>query len=466
MRAALANGLSGLSQQSSLDVRCNSGRCTFPETGGITHTTLQFNTHCVDASSYVSQTGPTHWNGVSGVQKYASESSWANYTLPSGLSLGYVLRAPFEGMPRNWDKLFTVKSGGGLYQGQGTYEGETKQAASYLSLSPEEQRIRNSSLAAFEILVPNINPCEDLNEWNPDDEPYESVNNTCPELDLDGVVSFPGPFSVAATVCFIYPSVQHFYGEVDNGDFRETPVGEPILMDSGDLFAKEGTGNTMAPHFYTFLDTCDGSESTTIQDASGSNVTGPVDCLYSLSESWSISLASALEGTIQDWDGSCVVSQEDPYGDIDCIYGWWLKALYNKGHASPDTIRNLLEQATDGLSTQFRGYATDSNGQKLNASGTEYQNHVCTQFRWQWLFFPLTIIVGVATLLIVTIFKDMRSTKSAVDWKSSVIPLLFYGMETNPELDLLKEDALYKVSKDTKAQFRQADVGWRFCKEE
>lgn len=469
MRAALVNGLSGLPQQSSVGVKCDSGNCTFPATGGITHTTLKFNTHCVDASSYVSQSGRTDWRNISGRQHYSPESSWTNYSLPSGLSLGYVLLdfedfVPEDGqrfvwdMASHWDKLFTVKDSVMHEQG-------SDQAAAYLALSFEEQRIRNASLAAFEILIPNINPCEDRNVWISENEPFDAVNNTCPELDLDGVVSFPGPFSVAATVCFIYPLVQHFHGEVNNGDFREVPIGDPMLMGNGNLTPRPRIAD-MTTYFYMFLDSCDAGESTTVQDADGSNVTGSVDCLYSLSYSWSHSLSFALIGTIQDWDTSCRISLFDPYGDIDCLNGWWLEGLYNKGHASHSTIRRLVEQATNALNAQFRGYATDTNGQRLNASGTEYQNHVCTQFRWQWLLFPLAIILGVATLLIATIFKDMRSTGSAMGWKSSVIPLLFYGMETNPGLDLLKEDALYKISKETKAQFREGDVGWRFCKEE
>jgi hypothetical protein len=137
-----------------------------------------------------------------------------------------------------------------------------------------------------------------------------------------------------------------------------------------------------------------------------------------------------------------------------------MTSLYNKRNASFDSIDQTIKQAVKGLSDQFRNYAIDWDGNQAKVLGTANHTVVCTRFVWEWMLFPLGLIIGVFVLLVTTIVGDMRNKESRLVWKTSTLPLLYYGLERRPEIGLMNESVLMEIAK-AKAVFCLTEQGWR-----
>lgn len=91
-----------------------------------------------------------------------------------------------------------------------------------------------SFLRAIGILVLTTSPCQDRESYqayldNQEDMAMPPVNpNSCPQLNMPNISSFPGFFSVTGAVCFLYPSLHKLNGSVINGQASESLVSDPI----------------------------------------------------------------------------------------------------------------------------------------------------------------------------------------------------------------------------------------------
>lgn len=475
-KAALIAGLAGSQSPNSLSATCSSGNCTFEATEGITHTTAGFSSECIDISNLITQSGPLTWA--------ASGDVGTNYSLPFNLTLTW--KGSGNGF---WDTMLARKSPY-FYGRTGTLHLDN-------ATMTERQRdiFLHTAFAGIVFLMPTTSPCEDpAYYWGSSsgggwpDMPPVNVSS-CPPLaqSLPGVTSLPGYFSVTAAFCYFYSSLQNYNGSVINGRLVEDPVGDPVPLD--DVFEDEleNIDVGICDWQCAFSNPCI-VENVIYTNASAnfsavpggltrfSKIIGPNRCLYGFSSNWLgafvLKSAGSLTGIITNTDesistepDSCYEVGESNYTSIMCPGAWWLRDIYNGGNASITSISAFMKRGMDSLTAQLRMMGTDWSGNRTVVVGTAWEMAVCTNFRWQWMLYPLAMVVGTIVLLLAVIISSsgFSGLKKEVIWKSSILPFLFYGLEhaERKEDELEPEDALKKASKAVRVRMTYGDDGWR-----
>lgn len=476
-KAALIAGLAGSQSPNSLSPTCSSGNCTFKATEGIAYTTAGFSSECIDISNLIIQTGPLTWP--------AGSNTVVNYSIPFNLTLSWM------GINlKVWHTTLALKS---FFRDFGTWTPLLENAT-----MTERQRdiFLHTAFAGIALIMPTTSPCEDpAYYWDPRyaksylrrEMPPVKVSSYPPlARSLPGVTSLPGYFSVTAAFCYFYPSLQNYNGSVTNGILVEQPVGDPVPLedvlkfvggdtDSGPCDWQCGFSNPCIVEGVIYTNTSANLSAVPGGLTNLSNTTGPSRCLYGFSYYWwgTIALPSAgsLTGIITNTDestsngpGRCHEAGVN-FTSMVCQGAWWLRDIYNGGNASITSISAFMKRGMDSLTSQLRTTGTDWNGEPTIAVGTAWEMAICTQFRWQWMLYPLVMLLGTLVVLLAVIISSSGffGLKREVIWKSSILPFLFYGLEDaeRKEDELEPEDALKRASKAVRVRMTVGDDGWR-----
>lgn len=473
LRASLIAGLAGSQSPNSLTPTCTSGNCTFRAIDGITYSTAGLSTECIDISSLITQSGALSWE----VENHGNTTYSTNYSLPNGMTLRYYLST------MDW-----VNSGG-------RWDTMLAQDVAYtvsldnVTMTPRQREISQSSVGFDGIifLMPTRNSCEDPAKYETylggqQMQPMPAVNaSSCPQLDLPGVETLPGYFSVTAVSCFFYTSLQHYNGTITNGRLTESLVDDPVFLqgvsdtDSEDAACDWRCG---------FSDPCivdnavynNSSANLTLVPGGLTqlgNTTGPRNCLYGFTFLWyrALQVQSSLYEIISGStnlsaadNGPCV--QFANYTAMMCPQAWWLSDIYNGGNASVASVNAFMKRGFDSFTAQLRTLGVDWDGNVSVAQGTVYEMDVCIQFRWQWLLYPLAMAVGALALLIMLVVSSsglLGFQREAV-WKESVLPYLYYGLQESQRScddSLAPEEALKEKSEAVKVRLTPGEDGWR-----
>lgn len=479
MQSAIINGLSGSQPLVALSASCDTGNCSFPSYSNTTHSTLGIESMCIDVSPFLIQTDNSTISPgnrtISNMYSYGTNETivWTNYTLrgvhPSisylvegndtqGLGRWYPLVKLYihvANMPLGWPSSLLSPL-------------DVEALIISASLSPQEEYLAKRSFHIQTFMIPTLNPCLERSTYPPTVDPLPLINtSSCPQLGMTNVSTFPGYFSLAAVRCHLYPSIRHYGGSIINGQIQEKLIGDPVPLNLGTNATGAAfddlTGEDL--YYYAFLDPCiiDGTvytnanmsqvpgERITMRWLNDSEITGSILCLYGVPKDSLSSLEGALqfvalatlnEGRFSPWD-LCVPNID--YTSMTCLGRWWLEPLLNGGNASLESISAVMSRMADAITNQLRMNGTDFYGNPSNVTGTAFQTVVCTQFQWGWLLFPAVVVLASAVLLVATAWRSSsrwgkaRTNRggSQVEvpvWKSSLLPLLFYGLEDGARL--------------------------------
>lgn len=234
------------------------------------------------------------------------------------------------------------------------------------------------------------------------------VNTTsCPQLDLPGVKTLPGFFSVTATLWLFYPSLQHYSGSVVNGTLEDQTVHDPIRLPVVAIEAQDTVRNTTMKGLWTagFSDPCiiDNvvytNTSSNISHVPGgliaeNQVTGPLECFHGFNfrcyQAVGVATDSALSHVITaaNFEEEVCFQTQNYTSSMVCDNAWWIGDLSNGGNASTVSINAVMDRGFKSLTNQLRTIGTECNGTRSKASGTVMVTEICTQFRWPWLLSP------------------------------------------------------------------------------
>lgn len=464
MKTAIINGLSGLQSLGAVSASCDTGNCSFTTYGDITHSTLGIESMCLDVSPFLMQTDSSttteQWPG-SGL----TTRVWTNYTFPQGYpSISYLVERGLEDgrldAGARWVPLLSLDTNGWMHTF--SVSDESEYVVISPDLSPHEEYLIKRSFYQKTFIIPTLSPCLERSAYPPTADPLPLINtSSCPQLGMINVSSFPGYFSLAAVQCHLYPSIRHYAASVVNGQIQENLTGDPIALNYRSNTAD--IEEFMDWFHCAFLDPCiiEGTVYTdanisqapgdriTIQHGNGSEVTGPKLCLYGAS----VRTLEALSDYLESFAFKQPDSDDDLYHPcqpninltkMSCASTWWLEPLFNGGNASFDSISAVMSRMADAMTNQLRMNGTDSYGNPSKVTGTAFQTVVCTQFQWGWLLFPAGVVLASAVLLAATAWRSssrcgrIRSNRGGLQvlpvWKSSILPLLFYGLEDGARL--------------------------------
>lgn len=485
LRAALIAGMAGTQTSGILTATCSTGNCTFDTIEGITYSSASIGSECVDASSLLGQSGQRDWVNNLDTSLGNNTPISTTYTFPwiEGINVSYsVLDGVTASSYGRWGNLLSF---GSLYE-----LGNHSPYFDELNLTLQQAQRVNASFDSIVFVMPTTSPCANPSDYQTYFEDYEStpmppVNvSLCPQLHMPNVSTFPGYFAVSATVCFFYPHVEHFNGSVVNGRAQEETVGDATLMQSVASEFDGTIGTTDELIWAALLDPCvvdDGVVYTGSNYTAGAdlvNVSGtivPTRCVYGFAFPWYKALESinafsfAIAGSYSD-DGAspdtCLPYEN--YTQMSCTRAWWLNGLYGGGNASAASVGAYVGRGFAAFTDQLRMLGSDWDGAPLRVSGKTWHTVVCTRFNWEWLLFPLVIVCGTIVFLLSVLLVPGPPGEQEAVWKSSILPLLFYGLDERERLveqRLSSAGKLTAAAKKLEVKFRlgeeQPHDGWR-----
>jgi hypothetical protein len=163
----------------------------------------------------------------------------------------------------------------------------------------------------------------------------------------------------------------------------------------------------------------------------------PAKCIYSISALAFSSLADFLQSFF--------------IGQVAFIGGpSMLQAMWAAGNVSFASVQTTFSNVADNMTASIQqNGAYDFSGYKI---GDVNRDETCVRPRWGWMAFPATLSV-LTIAFFVTMVGETRSNDagSPPDYKSSVLPLMYHGLEQGTQDSRVKEiNRTAEMEKDAK----------------
>lgn len=490
MKGAIVDGLVNPSKNHSVIASCPNGNCTFPSSGGITHSTVGICNRCADTTTRLEQVlrprqYPAHaaGNGSSGPQLVNVTGMGSTLLLPNGLSLG-PLGTPFRGYELVPSAVLNT-SFGNL-----DWVLPVPDPAFALGLKASILNFTILQVTDYECVI-NMTHAIVPGKFgiHADIPSVWSYKCNHPGLDLDSVWE---PYNVVSTSCTLYPCVQDYHAEVQNAYLNETVVQETPAMVDMHYFDNWGQAwpNRSMLHFpcliggqfytednYSMIPTRNHSMVAMTVDNKASEV--PQECFYRIEGPYLSSLQAFLK---QNLNGTCsgyyqFVNTDPVNRDTltNCAYSigdqemdkWWLQSLYGRGNAAFDTVNAAITSMAQSITTRMRVAGKDGSNQNTAVVlGTAYETRLCTKIDWPWLIFPVALLILTAVLLVTTIGKTLLDGPDVPIWKSSILPLLFAAPNSDLKAASGSVQDIYQAAENTVVRLvRDSSNSWEFIQE-
>jgi hypothetical protein len=427
MKAAMINGLvNATGKDTDVEATCASGNCTFTETSqGVTHASVGMCSTCLDTTEFIKL-------NVSARKGY----SVINYTLPN-------------------NQWFQPVGGGYLMS---STTGDVDWALG--GVDSDFAQLTKASITDLTILTYSQSACKNISIAGAD----------CPEdrftKDLPKAYRIANPVAIT---CALYPCLKQYHAQVKEAKLEEKIVSElpltPIEISySSDRGSKAKNLNRTTVHspclvngeeynFDNFSQKTEPTKKSSPVEIDGKNYTVPNQCIYSMGFTYSQALSSFMEDTL--FEGVCMPTSFVG-SPADCGNKWWLRPLHN---ASYEDLDETLDKFTTAITNNFRKQASLGSGmaEKDKVTGTVNETSICTVFDWRWVLLPAGLMVVTVALLVHVVVQSYTNTTLPI-WKTSLLPLLFYG--PNVTNDLTREtdlDELQRGAGKIKVEFQNDD---------
>jgi hypothetical protein len=427
-------------QANTVPITCASGNCSFPEP----YHTFAYCSRCKDVSNQLRHTA--------GNNSYNTTTE-SNYTLPSGTHV------------YSRDTGFTSMYMRSAYQsGNHTYEvvwGDYKQLQN-CTASQKSDPASSWQCQGYGATECSIKPC--IRTY------VAEVRDAKAEERL-----------LHSTTDFDYTSVVHV--PCLTGQQRRSLINKGHhITDTTEWLSYNDTLSHYGQYYY--------------KDSSDVDEIVPVRCLYQIDIQIQWSIGDFLRKLLQ---GNITYTYRTTDGpDI-------LHKMYNKSFTSFNLVNDIFRNISDGITSNIRQIGNETGrsskltpppknitdlilaGNQL-AMGTVSESDICVQIRWGWLGYSASIIILAVLFVVCTIFdssfaaarlgndesgENVQMAHSMFQlagvWKSSVVPLMFHGLEdqalrgANPSR-LVSSAEMEEVAKGTKVRLMQGEDGWKLTK--
>ncbi|KAF6825984.1 hypothetical protein CMUS01_09616 [Colletotrichum musicola] len=326
-----------------------------------------------------------------------------------------------------------------------------------------------------------------------------AVKRGCGDL-YESILYANADIDFAAANCTVHSCLRSYNEAVVNGILKERVVSSAPTQNASNVLKEEGRRNrTRAYHGFVKPCVIDGKwyDELNISKATRDEIWvswrtrdgirgAPRQCLRAIDHShyWTAMLFQQ-----ESLPGSCRLWYEDDHGPldptvnpidtdrmvIDCDDRWWLDALHRSGNATFESISAAIDSMTTSLTNhmRIRGENWQGTGSGF-VTGSVMQAAICVQVDWFWLAYPATLLCITTILIAIACVQSYQSRERQPVWKSAILPLLFYNVETEQRrkyaqqqdrgdwVPLLQLSALEKLASQTVARFetRVGDVGF------
>ena len=187
----------------------------------------------------------------------------------------------------------------------------------------------------------------------------------------------------------------------------------------------------------------------------------PLECIYDFADFTTISISSWLRSYFQ----GAVTEGND--------FGWGgppvLQSFFNDSNVDFAGVNSTFASVADSMTNYIR--RNGNPGFSAPALGVVHQTETCVQIRWAWLAFPAALVLLTLLFFVAMIMEVGFTSDHGQNWKSSPLPLMFYGLEDHAvnhhqghSSGLLRVQELEKTAKDMQVRLGPSENGWKFLK--
>ncbi|KAI0813844.1 hypothetical protein GGR55DRAFT_636092 [Xylaria sp. FL0064] len=461
---ALFQGPNSYNKQSSF--YCPSGNCTFPATDGITYSSLGVCSRCVDVSSEMGYIVEDH-----------TSDPIVEMNLPD---LPYH---PNKDIYCRWPRRNSTTE---ARLGPDTKVGAFQCNRSNSITTPQSCQIEVPISIANLTSYWTIDATEDDWDSQVSQDPtfaarfgmitatlsgigWEAgiphIGKACniPGQPDDRPAAFQNKSSQVYSACWLYPCIKHYSGLISNGKLQETIIKTDLLPLQADETTQElgfdnnAYGAYIDPGYINGMRT-DHSQMPPVftgdNYSPNNSKTSDLDFWYGFTGSIPVHLSRPLPS---NWINGVPLA----LGQY-----WMIYLLAMPWYSRPDlmdpldTISTGIDNIATTMTNALREIGNNSHGGIGRANGTVLRATVCTEINWPWFSFPAAIILATLYILIRTVIDSVHDQSPARTWKSSVLPLLYYGLgKEDQKRELEAENDLSRDAKRTKVCLRRDRKG-------
>ncbi|KAI0182425.1 hypothetical protein EV127DRAFT_415130 [Xylaria flabelliformis] len=232
--------------------------------------------------------------------------------------------------------------------------------------------------------------------------------------------------------CWLYPCIKHYNGFISNGRLQETIIKTDLLpLQTRQINQDHENGYDV---YGSYIDQCyiNGmkvNHSQTPPLFTGDNYslnnsqTSDLNCWYGFTGSLPILFSRPLP---TNWINGI------PLG----LGTYWMNYLLGlPWYSIPDlmdpfdTISTGIDNIATTMTNVLREVGNNSYGGVSKANGTALRADICTEIHWPWFSFPAAILFATLYIMIHTAIDSLHDSSPVRTWKSSVLPLLYYGLK-------------------------------------
>jgi hypothetical protein len=165
----------------------------------------------------------------------------------------------------------------------------------------------------------------------------------------------------------------------------------------------------------------------------------PQHCNFNMETTYAMALNAFMSSAFNE-TGLGDSRQMQPFGIehgvMDNVWyldgSWWLSSLYNKGNTTFEIIDKVFDSVSTAFTNHVRNAGIDTGASLLHDPaemifGEVFHTTVCFKFAWEWLIFPAALICATLVIMAMMVISSMRDPQQLPIWKSSLLPLLYYG---------------------------------------
>ncbi|KXH54133.1 hypothetical protein CSAL01_11055 [Colletotrichum salicis] len=406
MKSAMIQGITDPgSQDSSVQVLCPSGNCTWADYGtGVTHASIGVCSKCIDTTSFVSEPNRA-----------------GNLSLPDDGAIINILAGKY------------------MWMGYSNLTAYTK------LFSDDFAAAAAVSMANFSMLMISTSPCTSDNSTG-------ISKLTCPHrLSQSDDSYFSDLGDYVAASCILYPCMKEYHARYVNNTLTETLVRTTTAVSNLAENAASGYsvyGNYTARQSPCVIDNGTWYDSTNQSQAldipgriwtnfstSGSDEVSrvPNECLYKMDGTFSSAISTFLKVSLLS--ASCRYDSMQS-GHLNCYDSWWLTPLWADMNATVTSLTSAVDDFAWAVTNKLRmtGLGPDVVrgadallNRRAEALGEVWASSTCTYFDREYIALPI-ILVGLCGILLGWIILKNYNDPEQPVWKGSVLPLLFFGL--------------------------------------
>ncbi|XP_044717747.1 uncharacterized protein HRG_08389 [Hirsutella rhossiliensis] len=389
VQRAMVSGLTNPSgNDSAIQAQCLTGNCTFPEAFEVPHSTIGLCSQCMETTSLLSFS----WR----IEDFAMVK---NYNTTNASLGDLTLSLKFS------DTWLTT--------------GSTNLSYAESRMSPEFKEVAQQAFSNISILTVSGTTSE-----------FCRVNQL--------------PQCVVAASCTLYPCMKDVRVNVVNGRLEDRVVKTVPARAAPEVGIKRSSWSIYRPDYHVVKSPCvvDGQ----LRDFAKARVEGevmsvPSDCRYTMGGDYHHALGLFMRRNL--FHGGCKNGlRNDLKEHLDCKHTWWFHQFYNNGRASFESLSTSFQNMATATTNFFRedGWGpihnftayhegNDSTKFKTFLSGEMWETTVCMRLEWPWLLLPVILCLTTVVLLVAMLLVNAADPDQPV-WKSSMLPLLFLGLDT------------------------------------